>query len=186
MSAFQKKSRLKIIAGQWRGRWVEFPDTQAIRPTPNRVRETLFNWLMTWIADSTCLDAFAGSGALSFEALSRGASHVLACEREGLFARAIQENAARFHAENLEIRSEDFFSVSAFHQFNIVFLDPPFHQNLLLSSLDYLVKNNLLAKDHRIYFEVEKAFDLSKLPSNIEIIKNQVAGEVRYGLLRVN
>ena len=100
---------LKIIAGHWRGRWIEFPDTQEIRPTPNRIRETVFNWLMKDIQGACCLDAFSGSGALAFEALSRGAARVLAFERNAAFATEIKRNAQKLKAENLTIQAKDFF-----------------------------------------------------------------------------
>jgi 16S rRNA (guanine966-N2)-methyltransferase len=182
-----KLSKIKIIAGKWRGRWIEFPDTQEIRPTPNRVRETLFNWLMMKISGARCLDAFAGSGAVTLEALSRGAASVMAFEKNPNFAAQIKANAIRFAAENLNLQVADFFH-SAFvpgTQFDIVFLDPPFQRNLLMPALEILIQNNLLASEHSIYFEVEKQFDLTRLPPEVEILKNQVAGEVRYGLLRV-
>jgi 16S rRNA (guanine966-N2)-methyltransferase len=181
----QKTSRIKIIAGRMRGRWIEFPDTSAIRPTPNRVRETLFNWLMQRISGACCLDAFSGSGALSLEALSRGAACVYAVERHTEFARALNENAIKLQAHSLKIIVGDFFEKKFSQQFNLIFLDPPFNQNLLVPALNYLTTENLLANNAMIYFEVEKEFDLLTLPSEFEMVKNQVAGQVRYGLLQV-
>lgn len=189
MSATKKISYLKIIAGRFRGRRIEFPNTEAIRPTPNRVRETLFNWWMKLVSGAHCLDAFSGSGALAFEALSRDAASVVAIEKNVMFANQIQQNALKLGVENLEVMRGDFFT---FHKqlsciretgFNLIFLDPPFYQNLLIPALTQLIKNNLLAEEHCIYFEVEKNFDLTALPESFEILKNQVAGQVRYGLL---
>jgi 16S rRNA (guanine966-N2)-methyltransferase len=182
-----KLSKIKLIAGKWRGRWIEFPDTQEIRPTPNRVRETLFNWLMTKISGARCLDAFAGSGAVALEALSRGAASVIAFEKNPSFAAQIKANAIKFGAENFNIQVADFFDFpfTQAMQFDIVFLDPPFQRNLLIPALAILTQKNLLASEHVIYFEVEKPFDLKQLPPEVEILKNQVAGEVRYGLLRI-
>ena len=183
-SLLQKTSRIKIIAGRMRGRWIEFPDTVAIRPTPNRVRETLFNWLMQRISAARCLDAFAGSGALGLEALSRGAAYVCAVERCSEFAQALNKNAIKLQVNSLEIMMGDFFAKKFSGPFDLIFLDPPFNQNLLLPALQHLIAENLLADNAMIYFEAEKEFDLSKLPCEFEVVKNQLAGQVRYGLLR--
>ncbi len=188
-----KLSRLKIIGGDLRRRWIEFPDTQEIRPTPNRVRETLFNWLMEIVPGARVLDAFSGSGALAFEALSRGAAKVVAVEKNPAFAEQIRKNALKFglSAKVFEVISGDFFPQTDPSEFlsrapfDLVFLDPPFHQNFLPKALTLLEQNALLAKAHYIYFEVEKAFDFALLPARVEILKNQTAGQVKYGLCKL-
>ena len=181
-----KPSRVRIIGGKWRGRWIDFPDLPTLRPTPNRIRETLFNWLMQDIQGARCLDAFSGSGALAFEAVSRGASEVLAFEMNRETMRALKENQARLIAPELHFLQQDFKnSTNALGDkpLDIIFLDPPFHQNLLSEALTHLMQTYTLAKNHRIYFEVEKTFDMTSLALPVEILKEQVAGDVRYGLL---
>ena len=180
-----KTPQVRIIAGRLRGRLIKFPNHVAIRPTPQRVRETLFNWLMHEIRDAVCLDAFAGSGALGFEALSRGAKQVYAVERNPTLLKALKENAVCLNLSSWQGSVGDFLTQNFFsNYFNVVFLDPPFKQNLLLPALQHLLDEHLLAKEHRVYFEVEKNFDLSQLPTCWVVLKNQVAGQVRYGLLQ--
>lgn len=181
-----KRAQVKIIAGALRGHLVKFPESVAIRPTPQRVRETLFNWLMHVIRDAVCLDAFAGSGALGFEALSRGAKAVYAVERDPILLKALRENAYRLNLSAWHGSVGDFLKHTfPCHHFNVVFLDPPFKQNCLLPALQHLITDQLLAKTHYVYFEVEKTFDLSQLPACWTVVKNQVAGQVRYGLLQL-
>lgn len=182
-----KIARVKIIAGRLRGRFVAFPDIATIRPTPQRVRETLFNWLMHDISAAVCLDAFAGSGALSFEACSRGAKEVWLVEQNRALAKSFTENIKRFDINNVRCITANFLQhVFPKQFFNLVFLDPPFQQNLLIPSLQHIIAENLLMAEHRIYFEVEKNFDLATLHPYAEIVKNQLAGQVRYGLLRAH
>lgn len=122
------RGRLRIIAGQWRGRRVAFPDTAGLRPTPDRVRETLFNWLAPYIAGARVLDLYAGSGILGLEALSRGAASVLAVERDRAVAEQLRASAQALEAVNLEVLVMDarrFLDRAAGDAFDIVFLDPP-------------------------------------------------------------
>lgn len=182
-----KIARIKIIAGSLRGRFVEFPNIAAIRPTPQRVRETLFNWLMHDISNAVCLDAFAGSGALSFEAYSRGAKQIWLIEQNPSLARSFAENMKRLSINNVQCITANFLQHTFPKQyFNIVFLDPPFQQNLLIPALQHIIAEDLLMAEHRIYFEVEKNFDVATLLPYAEIVKNQLAGQVRYGLLRAH
>ena len=182
-----KAAQVKIIGGTLRSRLVKFPDHVAIRPTPQRVRETLFNWLMLVIRDAVCLDAFSGSGVLGFEALSRGAKEVYAVEQNYALLKSLKENARCLNLSAWQGSAGDFLQQTfPPNYFTVVFLDPPFKQNLLLPALQHLITENLLAKEHWVYFEVEKTFDLSQLPACWMIVKNQVAGQVRYGLLQRN
>ena len=123
------RNKIRIIGGSWRGRRVSFPDTPGLRPTPDRVRETLFNWLQPSIVESRCLDLFAGSGALGLEALSRGAREVVFVEKDPLTARALQAELTRLgghpRARVMELGAARFLRVPG-EPFDVVFLDPPF------------------------------------------------------------
>lgn len=188
--ATPKTSQLRIIAGTWRGRLLEFLPNN-IRPTPNRVRETLFNWLQLYIENADCLDLFAGSGALSFEALSRGAAKVVAIDQSSTATQYLHHNAHKLATNNIEIihaSAEQFFTKYANidKAFDIVFLDPPFYQNLLLPSLQQLLDRQCLKETSLIYFESEKELILlDGLINKFEILKQKRAGDVVYGLLKI-
>ena len=135
-----KKHQVRIIAGKWRGRKVIFPDLPQIRPTPDRVRETLFNWLMDKIRDTDCLDLFAGSGIIGFEALSRGARHVVMIDSSPMVIELLYDNKRRLAANNLEIHQAS-VPINApvnFGPFDIVFLDPPFSSELIATCIQWL------------------------------------------------
>jgi len=178
---------IRIIGGQWRGRKLKVPDVLHLRPTPDRVRETLFNWLAPCIAGSRCLDLFAGSGALGFEALSRGASHVVMVDDSPIVTKLLQEELQIFKANNAEIyRARVPIQLKAPTQpFNIVFLDPPFNENLLLPSCFYLAEQGFLAPDAYIYLEARETLDETMLPANWKIVKSKRAGQVGYHLVKV-
>ncbi len=177
---------IRIIGGQWRGRKLKVPDVLNLRPTPDRVRETLFNWLAPYIVGSRCLDLFAGSGALGFEALSRGASHVVMVDDSPVVTQLLQEELKIFKAENAEIyRAKVPLQLKAPSQpFNIVFLDPPYNENLLLPSCLYLEKENFLAPEAYIYLEARETLDEEMLPANWQILKSKRAGQVAYHLIK--
>lgn len=124
-------NRVRIIGGAWRGRIVRFPKAAGLRPTPDRVRETLFNWLGQELTGRRCLDLFAGTGALSLEAASRGATLCVAVERNAALARAIEANAALLHASAMEIHEADarVFLAQERRSFDVIFADPPFREN---------------------------------------------------------
>jgi 16S rRNA (guanine966-N2)-methyltransferase len=179
------QGQIRIIGGQWRGRKLKVPDVPNLRPTPDRVRETLFNWLAPMIHGAVCLDPFAGSGALGFEALSRGAAHLVMVDQSLTVVELLQEEAAMLKAENVEI-----YRGTAPQQlkkpaklFDIVFLDPPFQENLLLPTCFYLEENHFLAVDARIYLESKASLEESELPVNWKIIKSKKAGQVAYHLV---
>ncbi len=175
-------SKIQIIGGRWRHRWIEFPALPVLRPTPNRVRETLFNWLMHDIRDAVCIDAFAGSGALGLEALSRGARKVIAFEKNPQALTALRRAQIILEASQLEIIASDFFTTTHLPNAQLIFLDPPFHQNLFIPALNHLAQLGCLTHNNKIYFEVEKNFDFNNLPANFEFLKKQKAGEVCFGL----
>jgi 16S rRNA (guanine966-N2)-methyltransferase len=176
---------LRIIGGTWRGRKLRFPPGAAIRPTPDRVRETLFNWLGTAIRGARCLDLFAGSGALGLEALSRGASHVTFIERDAPAAHALRERLIEWQAGDARIERTDAlrYLAGAPSPFDIVFLDPPFASGLLERSAARLEERHWLAADARIYLECAAREGLPPLPATWRVLKAKQAGEVGYHLL---
>lgn len=180
---------VRIIGGQWRGRKLCFPDLPELRPTPNRVRETLFNWLAPHIVGAHCLDLFSGSGALGFEALSRGAASVLMVDQSAVVIKKLRENAALLGAE----KTTQFYCGKApddkipvqDRRFDIVFLDPPFHQNYLPRCCEWLERTHCLAPNTLIYIEVESSLPLPlPIPAHWALLHNQKAGQVRYCLVQ--
>ncbi len=177
--------KIRIISGIWRGRKLEFPDKNNLRPTPDRIRETLFNWLMHDISGSTCLDLFAGSGALGFEALSRGAEKVFFVEKDADTLQALKMNVEKCATKNAEIIFSDFLKNPPKFQakiFDLIFLDPPYESDLISKAFYWLVENDLL-KDHaRIYVETKKSENPLTLPSNFQILKNASTASIFYYL----
>ncbi|HXY97541.1 MAG TPA: 16S rRNA (guanine(966)-N(2))-methyltransferase RsmD [Steroidobacteraceae bacterium] len=175
---------LRIIGGTWRGRRLRFPAAALIRPTPDRVRETLFNWLGARIVGARCLDLFAGSGALGLEALSRGAAHVTFIEREPEAARALRATLAEWGAQGAEVERGDALAFLA-HQpqpFDIAFLDPPFASGLLEEAAVLLEGNGWLRDAALIYVECGAREGLPPLPARWVSLKAKRAGEVGYHL----
>jgi 16S rRNA (guanine966-N2)-methyltransferase len=180
------RNRLRIIGGQWRGRKLEFPNVAAIRPTPDRVRETVFNWLQNDIVGARCLDLFAGSGALGLEALSRGAAQVefVDCEpRIGQYLRAtlqkLETSFGTVHtADSLKWLGESKQS------FDVVFLDPPFGANVLPTVCQRLEQGSWLNPDALIYLESASSGGPPQLPVNWALIKSKTTGQVGYHLAR--
>ncbi len=176
--------QIRIIAGKWRGRKLKVHDMKDLRPTPDRVRETLFNWLAPVIVDARCLDPFAGSGALGFEALSRGAAQVVMIDQSVQLVKLLKEELAQFGADNAEIYCA---SVPAglkktTEPFDIVFLDPPYDSDLLLTTCRYLHEHHFLAKNAYIYLEARQDIKDNQLPSGWRLLKSQRAGQVYYHL----
>jgi len=176
---------IRIIGGQWRGRQLKVPEVLNLRPTPDRVRETLFNWLAPHIAGARCLDVFAGSGALGFEALSRGAAHVVMVDDSLIVTRLLQAELQLFKAENAEIyRAKAPMQLrTPIKPFDMVFLDPPYGENLLLPCCFYLEDQGFLAAGAYIYLEARETLDEKMLPSNWRILKSKRAGQVAYHLV---
>lgn len=177
-------SKIKIIGGNWRSRQIEVLDAQGLRPTPNRVRETLFNWLQGDIFNAHCLDLFAGSGALSFEAASRGAKSVVQIENNAAACDVLKANATKLGASQIQTMQTDaltFLAKPPAAPFEIVFLDPPFGLDLVAQSAELLTKNNWLAPYAKIYVETEKSLSL-QLPATWQLLKDKSAGEVAYRL----
>jgi 16S rRNA (guanine966-N2)-methyltransferase len=183
------RNSVRIIAGTWRGRRIHFPDMPALRPTPDRVRETLFNWLQHAITDTRCLDLFAGSGALGLEALSRGAREAVFVEQFPAAARALQEQLVRFggaaKGRILEMGAARFLRTPG-APFDIAFLDPPFGTNALAEYLPLLDTGDWIKVGGLVYLENERAAGVPELPGHWELLKSKSAGEVGYHLARVN
>jgi len=178
------QNQLRIIGGSLRGRSFSFPDIAAVRPTPNRVRETLFNWLAPVINGARCLDLFAGSGVLGFEALSRGASWVTFVDHHPDVITHLQKTIALLNLLNADVQSS---MIPSSHfmtekQFDIVFLDPPFEKQLIAPCCAWLEEQNLLAESAYIYIETEKNLHPLPIPSAWQCLKSKVAGEVGYHL----
>jgi 16S rRNA (guanine966-N2)-methyltransferase len=177
-----KANQLRIIGGRWRGRKISFPDAIGLRPTPDRVRETVFNWLGSNVIDSTCLDLFAGSGALGFEALSRGAKHITLVDNSIEVVKYLKTTVPKFEPDNIRVKQQDALSflTNLNQKFDIVFLDPPFHKNLLAPCINILSESAVLKPTSLIYIESEP--ELQKLTTPWNCIKNKKAGNVIYRL----
>jgi len=179
---------VRIIGGSWRGRRVHFPDAPGLRPTPNRVRETLFNWLQHSLVDSRCLDLFAGSGALGLEALSRGAKEVVFVEQSQRVARALQAELQRLggaaRARVMEVGAARFLRTPG-EPFDVVFLDPPFGRNALAEYVPWVEAGRWVKAGGLVYLENERSAGVPTLPPNWELLKSKSAGEVGYHLARV-
>lgn len=190
MARADSRYKLRIIGGKWRGRKISFPELEQIRPTPDRVRETLFNWLQAEIAGARCLDLFAGSGALGFEAASRGAAEVVMLDSDRSIIKAIQSQVSLLGAENIQVLQADALSfleapaVSIKRPFDIIFLDPPFGKELLPECIDKLEKCNWLADNATIYIESASPVEQESLPENWRLTHSKRAGQVMYHLVR--
>ncbi len=181
---FVAEGQVRIIGGQWRGRKLVVPSLPDLRPTPDRVRETLFNWLSPVIAGAYCLDPFAGSGALGFEALSRGAAKVIMIDQSSHVVKILEEQAKLFKTNSAEIycgkMPEQFKKPD--QSFDVVFLDPPFKENLLLPTCFFLEEKGYLSPNATIYLETAEPILPESLPANWQLIKSKVAGQVAYHL----
>lgn len=180
-----QKGQIRIIGGEWRGRRIKVPNIPDLRPTPDRVRETLFNWLSHVMPGAYCLDAFAGSGALGFEALSRGAKHVVMVDASPEVVLLLKEELLIFKANNAEVYRANVPQQlkKPEHPFDIVFLDPPYSQDLLLPCCAYLEEHSFLAKHAYIYLEAKSFLEEAVLPANWTVIKSKKAGQVAYHLV---
>ncbi|MBA6263334.1 MAG: 16S rRNA (guanine(966)-N(2))-methyltransferase RsmD [Colwellia sp.] len=177
------KGSIRIIAGLHRGRKLPVLVAEGLRPTTDRVKETVFNWLMPFIQDSICLDCFAGSGGLGFEALSRGASHVNFVELNKFAVQQLKENQQLLKANNISVIQSDALSFiqNNTQKFDVVFLDPPFRQNFIEQTA-ILLNEKSLADNALIYIEMESEQNNQKLPLNWKLLKEKIAGQVIYRL----
>ncbi len=182
-----QRNQLRIIGGDWRGRRLDFPDVQGLRPTPDRVRETLFNWLMPVIRSARCLDLFAGSGALGLESLSRGAAEVVLVDSQPQVIAALQKNLDLLQAgtrAQLQQRDALQYLTQCKECFDVIFLDPPYHQGLLQPCIDSLYQQGALARQGYLYFEANRNEALPQLPTAWTVHRQKTAGQVGYYLVR--
>ncbi|MBU2977312.1 16S rRNA (guanine(966)-N(2))-methyltransferase RsmD [Alteromonas sp. C1M14] len=181
----QKPGNVRIIAGQWRGRKLPVADTDGLRPTTDRNKETLFNWLMADLHDAQCLDVFAGSGGLGFEALSRYAGHCTFVEYDRAVAEQLSKNVSVLHANAKVIQSDALKALPTLGQrFDIIFIDPPFNKNLAPPALQLILQHGLVNPDGVIY--VEQEINAAPLPTDPRLvqIKEKRLAQVQYQLLR--
>ena len=179
-----KTNQVRIIGGAWRSRRIAFPDHEGLRPSADRVRETLFNWLGQDLSGKRCLDLFAGSGALGFEALSRGAAAVVMVEKSRKVCAALRRNAELLGAKNLQLHCADALefataaAADADARFDVVFLDPPFGSTLLAQALPLLAP--LLRPEARVYVESAAVFAPNE---GWRVLRQGRAGQVHYTLV---
>ena len=184
----KKTSQLRIIGGQWRGRKLAIADIPGLRPTGDRIRETLFNWLMADIKGSHCLDLFAGSGALGFESLSRGADHATLLETHPTATQQLRKHCQQFDATNATIIQQDAITWLANHSIkphsiNIAFIDPPFADNLWQACLEQVNQSHILSHRGLIYIEMPKEKSISP-PKQWQLHREKTAGDICYRLYR--
>lgn len=181
--------QIRIIGGQWRGRRLGFADVPGLRPTADRTRETLFNWLQPRLPGARCLDLFAGSGALGLEAASRGAKEVLLVEQARAAVRQLQDNIRLLDASGeVSVRHTDalHYLENPATPFDIVFLDPPFASGLLEQTCAALDRGDWLKAEARIYLEVDRSIGLPPLPASWSILRRQESGQVCRALAGVD
>lgn len=178
------RNKLKIIGGKWRSRTITFADIPNLRPTPARVRETLFNWLPYNLVGKSCLDLYAGSGALGFEAASRGANKIVQVENNASAVNALATNKALLAADAIQITQNDvvLFLQEQAECFDLVFIDPPFASKLIAQTCFLLEQHGWLATTTKIYIEAESHQKLTNLPKNWQCLKQKQAGKVGYQL----
>lgn len=176
--------QIRIIGGLWRGRKLPVPDSEGLRPTTDRVRETLFNWLAADIQQAKCLDCFAGSGALGLEALSRHAGSATLLELERPVAQQLEKNLATLGAKNGRVVNTNTlqFLAQKGEQHQLVFIDPPFRKGLLEQTVTLLESNGWLSDDARVYVESEVEHGLPPVPVNWQLHREKIAGQVAYRL----
>jgi 16S rRNA (guanine966-N2)-methyltransferase len=183
MKSSQAANQVRIIAGTWRGRRLSFVPVPGLRPTPDRVRETLFNWLAPVIRGARCLDLYAGSGALGLEAASRGAAEVVLVDNDPQVAATLEAQRELLGAHQVRVVQAEvlqWLSGSA-SPFDIVFIDPPFRRQLLPPCIQKLESRDWLSDHARIYIEAEQG-PLPQLPGNWELLRSKTAGQVGYHL----
>lgn len=176
--------QLRIIGGEWRGRKLQFPAVTDLRPTPDRVRETLFNWLQMQIAGARCLDLFSGSGALGLEALSRGAREVVMVEQDRDAAAQIRQHLQTLKSSSGRVESGDVFRFleGPATPFEVVFLDPPYRLGCLTQCCQLLEQNGWLSDEAFIYLEDSAQKGEPLLPGNWQLFRSKKAGDVGYYL----
>jgi len=182
----KKQATTRIIGGSLKGSKLPYKLNKSIRPTENKTKETLFNWLLNDLEGKTCLDMFAGTGSLGIEALSRGAEKVVFVERQKSQAETLELNLKRLnvyqssHVLNANIFSVDFNNLP--YQFDLLFLDPPFRENLIHRSLDFIKSKNILSPNALIYLECETELQLKEMTEGLNLLKESKGGQTQYCL----
>lgn len=189
----QQRSTVRIIGGDWRGRKLPVLNAQGLRPTADRIRETLFNWLANELPGARCLDLFAGSASLSFEALSRGAAHVTAVDHHAMAVQLMINAAEALGTDNLcavhssaEQWLQGYMKRQSKAQFDIIFLDPPFQAHLLEKTAIALEQSKCLAPNALIYIEQAAGPSLATLPGHWCNYRQKTTGNVSYQLFSVS
>ena len=202
--SIKQRSSVRIISGSKRGSKLHFTQTEGLRPSGDRIREMLFSWVQQTLDGSDCLDLFAGSGALGFEAASRGARHVTLVESNPVAVRSLRENDQRLNFDNTEIVCADATAPSSYdrldtdrkqsngtdiisipRRYDLVFIDPPFADNLYQRSIDILQNQHLLNAEALVYLESARDCEDMIVPQAWELHRDKVAGDVRARLYRV-
>ena len=185
----EKKGEIRIIGGKWKGKKIYFDLNDDLRPTPDRAKETLFNWLGQDLKKMYCLDLFSGPGALGFEAFSRGAEKVTFVERNKEYLQKIEN----VYLEMSDRADCDFFCAECLEwiqnnnsgtKYDLIFIDPPFNKNLIHDLLAAILEKKLLSKNGQIYFEFEKKLDL-EIPESLNLKKKKSLGKKSYVLAEV-
>ena len=178
--------KVRVIGGQWRGRLLPVAEADGLRPTANRVREKLFNWLQFDIHGRSCLDLFSGSGALGIEAASRGASKVTLVEKEAMIANSLRQQVSTLAATQTEVIQADALSFikTCEQQYDLIFLDPPFQHFALNEVLDAVLAAGIINSDGMIYLEAERNGLPESLAQPWQWWRQAKAGQVEYGLIQ--
>ena len=184
----QRPGAVRIIAGKWRRRRLKVADAEGLRPTPDRVRETLFAWLSHRLADSRCLDLFAGTGALGFEAASRGATEVVMIEKDPALVAALNQQRASLDAREVRVIQADAIRwlESGSDQFDVIFVDPPFQRYPLDALCDRIERSGRLDRHGVVYLETGASSGAPHLPEGWSLLRSNRAGQVRYYLATKN
>lgn len=186
MTQTKYQNKVRIIGGEWRGRRIEFASVPGLRPTKDLIRETLFNWLAPSIETSRCLDLFAGSGVLGFEAASRGAAEVVLVESNHLVVSCLEKQKQVLGAEQVKIneQSAQSYLQTQKKQFDIIFLDPPFANDWLPEMLVEIKQQHLLTAQGLVYIETAKSrAGKESLLAGWSVVKSKITGAVLYALL---
>jgi len=184
MAIKHKKGSLRIIGGQWRSQLVRFSGSHSLRPTPDAVRETLFNWLTPIVQGATCLDLFSGSGALGFEAASRGALRVDLVDQNQHVCQQLLRTRESLSADQVHIHYQGAlrFLADTHHRFNIVFLDPPFQSSLSTQIIKAIEQSKILHDQSLVYLEKSKKYADPVIPRNWKIFKEKTTASIVYRL----
>ncbi|MBT5229637.1 MAG: 16S rRNA (guanine(966)-N(2))-methyltransferase RsmD [Methylococcales bacterium] len=179
------KQQVRIIAGEWRGRKLDFPDVDGLRPSSDRVRETVFNWLQRDLLGARCVDLFAGSGALGFEAASRGAKQVLILEKHAAAWQSLKQAKSILQAQNVEVQKQDtmVWLRQPGDAFDVVFVDPPFQLQAVDDICEMLEQQGRVVEGSLIYLEYPLQQTVT-LPPTWTMVKQKQAGNVVFGLAK--